>query len=84
MRRSMLFLPGNTPNILINGDALGAKDVDRMVRLLDLAAETGCPVVTFYQAAGAKLAEGLDAQKFGKQWVVTRAAMEREYGPQPQ
>ena len=24
MRRSMLFLPGNTPNILINGDALGA------------------------------------------------------------
>ena len=44
-----------------NGDALGAKDVDRMVRLLDLAAETGCPVVTFYQAAGAKLAEGLDA-----------------------
>ena len=44
-----------------NGDALGAKDVDRMARLLDLAAETGCPVVTFYQAAGAKLAEGLDA-----------------------
>lgn len=24
MRRSMLFLPGNTPNMLINGDALGA------------------------------------------------------------
>lgn len=24
MRRSMLFLPGNTPNIIINGDALGA------------------------------------------------------------
>ena len=44
-----------------NGEALGAKDVDRMVRLLDLAAETGCPVVTFYQSAGAKLAEGLDA-----------------------
>ena len=44
-----------------NGEALGAKDVDRMVRLLDLAAETGCPVVTFYQSAGARLAEGLDA-----------------------
>ena len=44
-----------------NGEALGARDVDRMVRLLDLAAETGCPVVTFYQSAGAKLAEGLDA-----------------------
>ncbi len=27
MRRSMLFLPGNTPNILINGDALGADAV---------------------------------------------------------
>ena len=27
MRRSMLFLPGNTPNILINGDALGADSV---------------------------------------------------------
>ena len=24
MRRSMLFLPGNTPNMVINGDALGA------------------------------------------------------------
>lgn len=44
-----------------NGEALGARDVDRMVRLLDLAAETGCPVVTFYQSAGARLAEGLDA-----------------------
>lgn len=28
-----------------------------------------------------KLVEGVDIQKFGKQWVVTRAAMEREYGP---
>lgn len=27
MRRSMLFLPGNTPNILQNGDALGADAV---------------------------------------------------------
>ena len=44
-----------------NGEALGAKDVDRMVRLLDLAAETGCPVVTFHQSAGARLAEGPDA-----------------------
>lgn len=28
-----------------------------------------------------KLIEGVDIQKFGKQWVVTRSAMEREYGP---
>lgn len=27
-----------------------------------------------------KLVEGVDVQKFGKQWVVTRDAMEREYG----
>ena len=44
-----------------NGEALGAKDVEKAVRLLGLAAETGCPVVTFYNSVGAKLAEGLDA-----------------------
>lgn len=27
-----------------------------------------------------KLHEGTDAQKFGKQWLVTEAAMRREYG----
>jgi len=27
MRRSLLFLPGNTPNILINGNCLGADAV---------------------------------------------------------
>ena len=27
-----------------------------------------------------KLVEGVDAQKFGKQRIVTRSAMEREYG----
>lgn len=26
------------------------------------------------------LTEGIDVQKFGKQWVITRSAMEREYG----
>lgn len=30
-----------------------------------------------------KLAVGVDVQKFGKQWVVTRSAMEREYGELP-
>lgn len=30
-----------------------------------------------------KLVEGIDAQKFGKQWVVTIDAMEREYGKPP-
>ena len=27
MRRSMLFLPGNTPNVIQNGDVLGADAV---------------------------------------------------------
>ena len=27
MRRSMLFLPGNTPNIIVNGEILGADAV---------------------------------------------------------
>lgn len=27
-----------------------------------------------------KLVDGIDAQKFGKQWVITEAAMRREYG----
>ncbi len=31
-----------------------------------------------------KLIEGVDVQKYGKQWIVTRAAMLREYGNPPQ
>lgn len=27
-----------------------------------------------------KLVQGIDVRKFGKQWIVTRSAMEREYG----
>jgi len=27
-----------------------------------------------------RLVEGIDVQKFGKQWIITRTAMEREYG----
>lgn len=27
-----------------------------------------------------KFTEGIDIKKFGKQWVITHAAMEREYG----
>ena len=30
-----------------------------------------------------KLVPGMDAQKFGRQWVVTADAMMREYGPPP-
>ena len=53
MIRSMLFLPGNTPNMLINGDALGAdavlvntaiavaQDPVAMARAFRLAVEAG-------------------------------------------
>lgn len=44
-----------------NGAALAVKDVERTVRVLELAAKTGNPVVTFYDSVGAKLEEGLDA-----------------------
>ena len=30
-----------------------------------------------------KFQEGIDVKKFGKQWVITIEAMEREYGPMP-
>ncbi len=43
-----------------DGAPLAAKDIEKNIRLLELAAETGCPVVTFYNAPGAKLEDGLD------------------------
>lgn len=30
-----------------------------------------------------KFKEGVDVKKFGKQWIVTIEAMEREYGSKP-
>lgn len=30
-----------------------------------------------------KLKENIDVKKFGKQWIVTQQAMEREYGQPP-
>lgn len=44
-----------------NGTAVAAKDMEKAVKVLDLAAKTGNPVVTFYQSPGAKLEEGLAA-----------------------
>lgn len=43
-----------------NGEAVAVKDVEKNIKVLEMAAQTGCPVVTFYSSAGAKLAEGLD------------------------
>lgn len=43
-----------------NGGALTVKDVEKQIKVLEMACLTGNPVVTFYDAAGAKLDEGLD------------------------
>ena len=36
-----------------NGEAVSVKDVEKNIKVLELAAQTGCPVVTFYDSVGA-------------------------------
>lgn len=43
------------------GAAVEAKDTGKIVKVLEMAAQTGNPVVTFYDSVGAKLEEGLAA-----------------------
>ncbi|MFI3170659.1 MAG: carboxyl transferase domain-containing protein [Faecalibacterium sp.] len=43
-----------------NGEAVTVKDVEKNIKVLEMAAQTGNPVVTFYNSVGAKLEEGLD------------------------
>lgn len=43
-----------------NGAPVGVQDIEKNIRVLEMAAETGCPVVTFYDSTGAKLAAGLE------------------------
>ena len=43
-----------------DGAPVDARDVEKCIRVLKLAAATGDPVVTFYNSTGAKLAGGLD------------------------
>ncbi len=43
------------------GAAVAAKDTEKIVKVLDMAAKTGNPVVTFYNSVGAKIEEGLAA-----------------------
>ena len=40
---------------------MAEKDTEKVVKVLDMAAKTGNPVVTFYNSVGAKLEEGLAA-----------------------
>ena len=43
-----------------DGSPLGVNDINKTIRVLEMAAETGNPVVTFYDSTGAKLDGGLD------------------------
>lgn len=64
-----------------NGQAQSVKDMEKTVRLLELAAQTGNPVVTFYNSKGAKLEEGLDILRAN---AKVTAAMARLSGVVPQ
>ncbi len=43
-----------------NGEPVGVQDIQKNIRVLEMAAQTGAPVVTFYDSIGAKLDGGLD------------------------
>ncbi len=44
-----------------NGGAMNAKETEKIIKVLDMAAKTGNPVVTCYNSKGADLKEGLTA-----------------------
>lgn len=57
---------------------------DRLMAFSDATDLWGLSESTLRKAVSyRRLIEGVDVQKFGKQWVVTRDAMEREYGAPP-
>lgn len=56
-----------------NGAAVAAKDVQKTAKVLEMAAKTGNPVVTFYNCPGAKLEEGLGALDASAQLIGTIA-----------
>ena len=64
-----------------NGAAMSAKDAEKVVRALELAAKTGNPVVTFYDSVGSKLEDGLDALKAA---AAVNAAVAKISGVVPQ
>ena len=43
-----------------DGSAVGVQDIEKNIRVLEMAAQTGAPVVTFYDSVGAKLEGGLE------------------------
>lgn len=62
-----------------------ASPFDSLLSFADATELWGLNESTLRKAvAHQKLVKGVDAQKYGKQWIVTRSAMEREYGPAPE
>lgn len=57
------------------GVAQSADDIGLARRTLRLAAETGNPVVTFYDAPGAKLEEGLETMRVARRLAAASAKM---------
>lgn len=54
---------------------------DDLMSFADASELWGLSESTLRKAVGyGKIVSGVDARKYGKQWVVTRQAMEREYG----
>ncbi len=52
-----------------DGEAVTVADVDKCVKVLDMAAKTGNPVVTFYDSTGACLSEGLAVLTAQARWA---------------
>ena len=57
---------------------------DRLLSFGDATQLWGLSESTLRKAVSyRRLVDGVDVKKFGKQWLVTRDAMEREYGQPP-
>lgn len=52
-----------------DGEAVTVADVDKCVKVLDMAVKTGNPVVTFYDSTGACLSEGLGVLTAQAHWT---------------
>ena len=63
-----------------NGDTYETA-FDHLISFADATALWGLSESTLRKAVSyGKLKDGIDVKKFGKQWIVTRDAMQREYG----
>ncbi|MGD9559092.1 MAG: carboxyl transferase domain-containing protein [Oscillospiraceae bacterium] len=58
-----------------NGQAIGTKELETNCRVLRLAGETGCPVVTFYNASGVQLDAGAQVLAATNKLVATAAEL---------